>query len=321
MTLKLKHLAAAGALALAFVPRAHADSTSVGPYQVHYVGGEPLMLTGGSGTLAYSTGSDFDGIDPNKLGGLLAALNVGRVQVRDINGVVTTSTSIPDEFGHLIRVGLTAKAQVIGYTVDTTTGQILGVSSTGGVEHLGTRISGTLTGGVATVTNLRFDLQNSLVYADLQGTRAGVGPNPATHYSLPDTALWTIGSVSGPTVVDPSSLALSGQARIDALIADGFTYDSVNGYDVFTANHVISGLKVTQAGFDFFKNSLGLLATGVNALAPVNQDPQGWGTVTSTLTFAIPLVPEPSSYAMAGAGLLLVGGMMRARHAAANDAR
>jgi hypothetical protein len=318
MTLKLNHLAAAAALTLSLIPQAHADSVSVGPYEVHHVGGKPLMLTGGEGTLAYSPGSNFNGTDPNTLGGLLGALNLGRIEARGVGGASIDPIFTNDEFDEPVRTELKARAQVSGYTVDTTTGQILAVSSTGGVEHLGTRISGTLTGGVATVTNLRFDLQSMLVYADLQGTKAAVGTKPAINYSLPGTALWTIGSVSGPTVIDPAALALSGQARIDALVAQGFTYSFVNGHDEFAANNVISGLKVTNAGFDFFKNSLGLLSTGVGALGAVNADPQGWGTVTSKLTFAIPLVPEPSSYAMAGTGLLLVGGMLRRRRAAAN---
>lgn len=320
MKLTLNHLAAAAAIALSLAHQASAAGTYLGVGDIAYFGSVPLELTSGHGTLTYSTG-DFNGTDPNTLGALVGALNVGKIEARPVGGVVIDPIYTNDEFDEPIRTALMAQAQVSGYTVDTTTGQILAVSSTGGVEHLGTRIGGTLTGGVATVTNLRFDLQNMLVYADLQGTKAAVGTNPAINYSLPSTALWTIDSVSGPTVIDPAALALSGQARIDALVAQGFTYSLVNGQDEFAANNVISGLRVTTQGFDFFKNSLGLLSTGVGALSAVNSDPQGWGTVTSTLTFAIPLVPEPSAYAMAGAGLLLVGGMLRRRSAAANAAR
>lgn len=320
MKCNLHHLAAAIAVVLSASPSVHAASITAPAGDTISIGGLSLVLGNGSGTLTYSPGSSFDGTDPNTLGGLLGALNVGNIQVRDINGVVTQPAYIDDEVGSPVRVGLTAKAQVSGYTVDTTTGQILDVSSTGGVEHLGTRIRGTLTGGVATVTNLRFDLQQGLVYADLNGTKAAVGTNPAVNFNLLNTALWTIGNVTGPTTIDPAALTLTGQSRIDALAAAGFTFSSASAYDVFTATNVISGLKVTQAGFDFFRSSLGLLSTGVNALSAVNDDPMGWGSVTSTFQFKVPIltpaIPEPSSYAMIGVGLLVVGGTLRARRRA-----
>ncbi|RZI83089.1 MAG: hypothetical protein EOP38_13765 [Rubrivivax sp.] len=316
MTLHINHLAAAAALALSLAPQAHADSIFAAPYEVHSIGGQAVMMTGGDGTLTYSSGIDFNGTDPNTLGALVGALNVGRIEVHGVGGVSIDRNYTNDEFDEPIRTELKARTQVSGYTVDTTTGQILGVSSAGGLEHRGTRISGTLTGGVATVSNLRFDLQNNIVYADLQGTKGPVGTRPAVNYSLPNTALWTIDSVSGPTVIDPAALALQGQARLDAFVAQGFTHTSANGYDVLSATQVISGLRATTQGFNFFRDSLGLLSTGVGALSAVYADPQGWGSFTSTLTFAIP-VPEASTYAMMAAGMLVIGSALHLRRSAA----
>jgi hypothetical protein len=107
---------------------------------------------------------------------------------------------------------------------------------------------------------------------------------------------------------------------VAALQASGFTYlGKVDGVDSFSSTNVISGLRVTTAGFNFFRDSLGLLSTGVNALNAVNADAQGWGTVTSTLTFTareVTAVPEASTYAMLSVGLLVVGGALRARRRA-----
>jgi hypothetical protein len=203
----------------------------------------------------------------------------------------------------------------VSLTADDQTGQVLSVASTGGAVQVGTRISGTLTGGTASVTNLRFDLANKLVYADLAGTKAAVGTTPAVNYDLPNTALWTIDNISGPTTIPPDALLAADP--IAALQASGFTYlGKVDGVDSFSATNVISGLRVTTAGFNFFRDSLGLLSTGVNALNAVNADAQGWGSVTSTLTFTareVTAVPEASTYAMLGVGLLVVGGALRAR--------
>lgn len=280
-----------------------------------------LSLTAGSGTLAFSSGSAFNGTDPNTLGGLLGALNVGQVVMTGVGGAVVTEGFTPDEFGDNIRTSSAAKANVVAITADNVTGQILSVGSTGGALQTGSRISGTLTGGSGSVTNLRFDLANKKVYADLSGTKLAVGTTPAINYSLPNTALWTIGTISGPTVIPPAAL-LSTNVR-GSMEAAGFTFVSVvDGLYTFNATNVISGLKVTTEGFDFFKNSLGLLSTGVNALAAVNNDAQGWGQVTSNLTFTVrelggtvPVIPEPSTYMLMGLGLAGIAVAARRRAA------
>lgn len=301
------------AVAIAAAGHASAAPVDVPVGSTVHLGGPSISLVSGSGVLAYSTGSDFDGT-PNTLGGLIGALNVGKIKVQGKGNVFINEEYVVDEVGQQVRTGTTARATVTNLLIDDSTGQFLTVTSTGGADHLGSRIAGVLTGGIATVTNLRFDLVNKLVFADLSGTKSAIGSNAAVNYNLPNTALWTIGSVSGPTALDPSVLALTGQALIDGMIADGFTVDQTGGVPVFTANNVISGLKVTETGFNFFRNSLGLLSTGSNALNAVNTDPEGWGTVTSSIVFAP--VPEPSSYAMLGVGLLVVGGALRARRGA-----
>ena len=316
MKFALKSLVAAAAIAS--VGYANAAAVTVGEGQTGSIGGNAVKFNSGSGTLGFSAGSGFNGTDPNTIGGLIGALNVGKVTIEGVGGASVQETVQTDDFGDEVRVGSVATASVVSLTADDQTGQVLSVASTGGALQVGTRISGTLTGGTASVTNLRFDLANKLVYADLVGTKAAVGTNAAVNYDLPNTALWTIDNISGPTTIPPDALLAADP--VAALQASGFTYlGKVDGVDSFSSTNVISGLRVTTAGFNFFRDSLGLLSTGVNALNAVNADAQGWGTVTSTLTFTareVTAVPEASTYAMLSVGLLVVGGALRARRRA-----
>jgi hypothetical protein len=58
-----------------------------------------------------------------------------------------------------------------------------------------------------------------------------------------------------------------------------------------------SGLSITPEGLTDFTSSLGLIKLGVSALAGITD----FGTITSTL---IPVIPEPSTYALMGLGLV-----------------
>ncbi|RYE02013.1 MAG: hypothetical protein EOP50_01020, partial [Sphingobacteriales bacterium] len=211
MKFKLAPLKAAAALALVCSGHGMAAPVTAAVGDIAYLNGAPVTLSGSSGaSLAYSAGENFDGQDTDHIGGAVGTLNLGLLKVQGLNGVEVSETYLPDDFGDLIRTSTTASLPVDGYTLDSTTGRILSVSTSGSIEHAGSRISGTLTGGVATVSTLRFDLVNQHVYADLTGIKAPVGTLPSISYSLPDTLLWTIGSVSGPARIDPTALALTG---------------------------------------------------------------------------------------------------------------
>lgn len=316
MNFKLTTLVAAAALAASLCGQAAAAPLTATAGQITYLGDVPIIVNAGAAPFVYSQGSTFDGADPYTLGGAVGTFDVARLNVRGLQGATVDEPVLPDIYNvpEVVRTGITANLTATSHTIDGATGQILAINSSGAIEHSGTRLSGVLSGGVATVSNLRFDLANGLVYADLTGTKSAISwpspsAGPAVSYDLPDTALWSIGAVSGPTMIDPAALALTGQARIDAFAASGFTYDGIGG---FSAQTKVEGLQLTQAGSDFFRNSLGLLSIGRNAFDYVNLD-NGWGSATLNLSFAMPAVPEPGSYALVGVGLLVVWGARRAR--------
>ncbi len=273
-----------------------------------------ISFTGGSGVLTFSNCDAqfcYDGSDPATAGGLISALNAGQVNINGVGGAVVSQGMLDPE-DPLSRYTASARANVTGATLSAS-GEVLGVQSEGGVELFATRNS-TLSGGSAKVTNLRFDLTNKTIYANLDGLRSAVGTRPAVPFTLADQALWTYDSISGPTAISPADLA--GADPLAALAAKGFTVTPVpgaNGVDVLiTARNTISGLKVTTEGFNFFKNSLGLTNAGISALTAVTD----YGVVNSTLNFratAMAPVPEPETVGLALVGVIVAGVAARRR--------
>gem|GEM_PF-814426 len=319
MKFALKTLAIASAMIVAGAANAAEVTGQVGQGVTITSGGKTATLTllSGSGALSFSNGGWKVGDDPNAISGLIGALNVGKVVVSGVGGVTTQTDYYTDPvFGDEYRYSSIATAAVSSLTADDVTGQVLAVQSTGGAVQTGTRISGVLTGGSASVTNLKFDLANKVVIADLTGTKAAVGTTAAVNYNLGTTTLWNIANVSGPTVLPPA--ALTGNNVVADLTAAGFINvvqksDAQGIYYEGESLNLISGLSITTAGFDFFKNSLGLAGAGITALQGVDD----YGTVTSTLKFSVrevtPAVPEPSTYAMMAIGLVGLGFAARRR--------
>ncbi len=91
--------------------------------------------------------------------------------------------------------------------------------------------------------------------------------------------------------------------------------------DVRTLSNSVSGLTMTSTAKPLFVQSLGLYGAGVVALDVV----QDYGSITSTISMSpcflgckptasfVPEVPEPSSWALMGLGLLGVAAVARQR--------
>ena len=346
MKFAIKSLAVAAALAAAGAasaqniitaglndPRVVSDPTDINP--ADGVRQAQFTLLAAGGDLAFGNGDYAVSGDPFDIGGTLGALNVGKIAFTGIGGVVVNETYVTDELGDEIRTNVVASSQVsqISAIIDgPDAGKIQVASAVGGARQVGTRIQGTLTGGTADVTNIRFNIAGGQVIADLVGTKAAVGTKPAVVYNSPNTVLWTfdpVGDVVGPTQLKPETLlagtpgsATYAQDMINALVADGYsnvvqTGVNAQGFAIaqVTANTQLNNLEITSAGAQFFIDALGLLSTGQDALNAVNNSLGKWGSVNSTLTFEVQEVPEPSTYALMGLGLVGISLVARRRAA------
>jgi len=208
-------------------------------------------------------------------------------------------------------------------------GQITTANAIGNMTLFATQ-NAALTGGTINVTDVTFDLYSGKVTATVLGQRNAVGKVTAQTYAAQTLTLWTFAGVAaggadivGPTGVDPVSL-LSADP-VAALTADGFnniTQVGVNdgGFAIYegTASTTISNLTMTTEALTYFKTVLNTNATGSAAIEAVNTAAGKWGTVASNLTMRVQetAVPEPSTYALMGLGLVGISLVARRRRAA-----
>lgn len=264
MKFNLKSLAVAAAFVAAGTANA-ADMTLAVGGSVTDQGWTVSGLTG-SGTLAFS---DL----------LLSALIPGQVVVDQVDpAVVNVVGSLAD--GAYTSVTAAAPITALTGTFDGTTVAVKQVATAGGALQTSyadgdgedPTTNYITKGGSLKIENLKVDLGSKIVYADLTGAN-GVGE----HLGV---ALWNIGQIDGPTSITA---------------AEG----------TFTVTNHLSGLSITADAFTMFADSLGILPGGYDVLKGIND----YGTIDSSITVTAvkvptPGVPEPSTYALMGLGLV-----------------
>jgi hypothetical protein len=263
-----------------------------------------LVFRGGRSNITFSNGA-FDGQDSDTLGGIVDVLNAVSVGVGGLGSAVASETRAT-LYDTSVRVGVALSGMKVGSVkLGDTTGQIHAIQTSGGFSLAAVAKPSISWGGEARVQNLRFDLENRQIVADLSGTSAATKFSSAQNFSLPSTPLWTFADVTGPTAFSPTSwlaanpaeaLALDGYSvtRTPATATEPGSFEAVGTYN-------FSGLAITPQGAAFLVNSLGLLSIGKAALASVID----YGTMTTTLNFAQP-IPEPQTFALMGLGLCLM---------------
>lgn len=155
------------------------------------------------------------------------------------------------------------------YDSDTQSFTATKVRTTGGASMLAVADDFTNTGGSLSVTNIKVDLATKSIYADLTG-----GNNVGLQKQV---LVWNFANIAGAT-----------------------TFKAVTGTTV--ADNTLTGLTISATAFDTFAKSLGLTEAGRGAMAQITD----YGVMTSHITVGViaPSVPEPSTYALMGLGLV-----------------
>ncbi|MGC4060807.1 MAG: PEP-CTERM sorting domain-containing protein [Aquabacterium sp.] len=197
---------------------------------------------------------------------LLGALDTAKMAVTNYGAV--TSVIQKDSDGYFSTISASAPMQTL--SLDDTSLQVLGVGTKGGLTMTAPVLKSVSSGGSLTVTDITADLTTKTIYATIIGGN-GVG-------TITNFALWNFSTLVGPT----------------QYAGPGTYVDD------------ISGLSLTADGFTKFSQALGLLTLGKSAMQGITD----YGTIHSVLNTTLvidgstPSVPEPSTYALMGLGLV-----------------
>ncbi|MEK8087025.1 PEP-CTERM sorting domain-containing protein [Aquabacterium sp. A3] len=198
------------------------------------------------------------------------ALNVGAVTAEAFGDATSAITGAPGAY-----TNIAVSAPVTSLVYDDTTNQVTKVFTSGGARQVAGNVPGVSGGGWVEVGNLEVDLLTSEIFGTIVGqSDAGASVN---YYGK----LFTIGSVTGDTTL-PSPAST------------GFT--------------TLSTLALDSAAFTQISNALALQFLGSVSLQAASSD---FGTIESAISNLIltppppvPSIPEPSTYALMGLGLV-----------------
>jgi PEP-CTERM motif len=234
----------------------------------------------------------------------------------------------------------------------TDTGAVGMVSLQGTQEISTPYIDGTSDGGVLRLSNYVADAQSGVISAnvdyrqrfterDVDGFEIASILGPWTSLGL--VPMWQASTITGSKLSTqtlgetadgwnaPQGWNVSARPghvlgyEVRPYYAHGQYYtrsEEIRSADIYTLTGEITfgGLKLTDAGFDAMQVALGLgddspselPSIGYDAFNAVNNRPDGWGSLTTTLKLETTLsVPEPSTYATMALGLMCLGVAVR----------
>lgn len=203
--------------------------------------------------------------------------SAAKVSNDNLGGIVNSVLS-PTIYNTTTR---TATSPVDFVTLDNVTGAIQKSAGLGGGYQVATS-NGLMTGGTLSVANMTYDAASKTLYADVHG----VGKTAGDLGLIKQMAFFSVNSATGAS--------------------------AITGAGSFTS--VLSGLYLTTTSMDYITKSLGL---GSLAASVTKGTDFGSLSTTWTVAKATAPVPEPSTWALMGLGLV---GLFAARRSAASRA-
>ncbi len=198
---------------------------------------------------------------------LTSALNLAGIKLSAIDPAVLNAPL--NTAGKYASISASSKIQSGSGIFDTDTQilTIVGVGSIGGATLTAFDDGATTTGGFLSIQNISADLTTKTIYADV------TGGNGVAAQRL---AMWNYSAVTG-------------QTAFPAVVG---TTNSINS---------VTGLTITTTAFDYFATSLGLTDFGKTAMGGIKD----YGKFDTNISVDVArAVPEPSTYALMGLGLV-----------------
>jgi PEP-CTERM motif len=264
---------------------------------------------------------------PSNLGGAVSGFEVLKIQTAGADGMEVTE-SFTTRNGKTFRSGIQTAGGVDSLDVVTKgpdAGIFQSVNLSGGFTLTAVQ-SYKATGGHVEISRIRVNVPTGEVIADLNGTRDPTedfnsgDPLPAVNFSSPDTVLWTFNPVTdvvGPKKFDIDAFLASDSTAAMATygyqVLPGPNSFGGLGDEIYVAPLTVKNLSMTAQGMQFLANSWGFTPSpfsGQDQLDYINNSSGKWGSISSSLGFHS-MLPEPSTYAFMGLGL--VGVVLAAR--------
>jgi len=260
-----------------------------------------LSLPGGGTThLEFSNGTGVLGglpADPLEVYGFVSAANAFASKLTSQGGAIINEKAVNDAAGTPSRVYISVDANIASASFDSTTGVISSLSSTGSFTLTNPLVRPVSNGGTVTVSKLRVDLVNKVVYGDLvmvyKTVNATTRVTSTVNSTLNNVAIWNFDSVQGPTTIPVAALTTGNTTQIKSLGYEVLP-NGRNGLD-YSATIKVLNLRVTNAGLAALINGFGAGSTtiGKTLLSSINSEVDGWGSLvlTNKLSTAAPQCP------------------------------